>query len=218
MLLGRLTSNATRALTAQRAGVGEATLSRLPAEPGRVRASGSSLPLMYKCVAAAVVICSVACVVTLDAAAAFMLQAARLNHQASAACDAQGNDTNSSLTLNAAAVDIVNNANSAFSVQCIFEALALTFISLAYPTIVALCVAMFRRAEATGARALASVAGGAAAANRSRTAAAAAIVDDTIHAAALQRRRLCGACIAVLATFPLRAVFDLMSAYTPPNP
>jgi len=45
-------------------------------------------------------------------------------------------------------------------------------------------------------------------------AAAVAIVDDTMHAAAEQRRRLTAACIVVLITFPARAAFDFLFAYS----
>ena len=43
---------------------------------------------------------------------------------------------------------------------------------------------------------------------------AVAIVDDTMRAAAEQRRRLVAACIIVLITFPARAVFDVLHAYS----
>jgi hypothetical protein len=39
-------------------------------------------------------------------------------------------------------------------------------------------------------------------------------VDDTIQAAAQQRRRLVIACVIVLITFPARAAFDLLRAYS----
>ena len=213
MLLGRLIHNATRAATVRQTDAGVTVLSRSSAASGRVGRSTPSLLLLYKLAAAVIVMCSIACLVAFDVAAAFMLQAAHVNAQASAACDAVGNDTNSSIALNGAAISIVDNANSVVSVQSIFEALALTFISVAYPCIVAACVAMFRSAEMVGVRALASVADRNTAATHNTTAAAVAIVDDTIHASVLQRRRLMAACIVVLATFPVRAVFDLMNAY-----
>ncbi len=46
---------------------------------------------------------------------------------------------------------------------------------------------------------------------------AARIVADTMQAAAQQRRRLTAACVIVLITFPARAAFDLLYAYSTLN-
>ena len=140
---------------------------------------------------------------------AYRVQYAGLCDQAAAACDAQGNDTNSSLALFYKANVFFTYSGTALFVYGVLEAIALLLISAAYLILVPLSVAMFRRAERVGAHALLSAADRASAG----TEVAAAIVDDTVHAAAEQRRRLVIACVVVLITFPFRAAVDLLLAY-----
>ena len=204
MMLGRLTSNATRSLQAHEQEQGE----------GRgERVSVGVVARVYRVIAAAVVLCSVGVMLALDVSGGYRLQFAVLSDQAAATCDAQGNDTNFSITLNKEAAAFFTKAGTASSVQCIFEAIALLLISTAYLILVPLSVAMFRRAERLGAHALATYSARADAGD-ARSERTAAIMDDTMKAAADQRRRLVTACVVVLATFPVRAAFDLFYAYT----
>ena len=108
------------------------------------------------------------------------------------------------------AIAISTQGATAASVQAVLEAVALVLLSAAYIILVPLSVAMFRRAERVGARALLTAAPRTDAGDP-RTDRAAVIVDDTIHAAAEQRRRLIVACVAVLATFPARAALELLN-------
>ena len=204
MLLHRLTNNATRSLQAhaQEQGEGRGT-----------RASGRALARVCRAIAAAVVLCSVGGLVALDMAGAYFMQVAGLFGQAAAACDAAGNNTNASLAINIATYAIISQGSTALSVQAVLEAIALLLICAAYLIIVPLSVAMFRRAERVGANALVAVADHTSR-DEQRTDDVAAIVDDTIQAAVQQRRRLAIACVVVLITFPARAAFDLLNAYT----
>ena len=203
MMLGRLTNNAARSLQvhAQEQGEGRCEVG-----------SGGAVARAYRVTAAAVVLCSVVGMVALDVSGAYGAQAAGVLDHAAAACDPQCNNANSSLALFHEALAIKSQANTAFSVQAVLEAIALLLISSAYIILVPFSVAMFRRAERVGAHALFSVAAredaGDARSNR-----AAAIVDDTIQAAAQQRRRLVIACVVVLVTFPARAAFNLLNSY-----
>jgi hypothetical protein len=138
---------------------------------------------------------------------------AELADQAAAACDAQGNDTNSSLALFQQSYDMLAKAENPYAVQAVLEAVALLLISTAYLILVPLSVVMFRRAERDGAHALLAVAARTSAGHQGMEAAV-AIVDETIQAAAEQRRRLVMACVVVLITFPARAAYDLLRAYT----
>ena len=198
-----MTNNAPRSLQAHAQEEGE----------GRgERTSRGVLVKVYRVTAAAVVLCSVGGLVSIYVSAAYFVQAAGLYDQAAAARD-QGGDTNSSSVFYNQGIRSLAEAGSAFSVQAFLEAIALLLISSAYIILVPLSVAMFRRAERVGAHALVAVAARSNAGDQ-RSDRAAAIVDDTIQAAAQQRRRLVIACVVVLVTFPARAAFDLLRAYS----
>jgi hypothetical protein len=204
MMLGRLTNNAARSLQ---------VYAQEQSEEEQVGARVGALALVQRVTSAAVVLCGVGGMVALDVAAAHQLQAAGVFDQAAAACDAQGNDTVASLALNNQANAINSSSNTSASVQGVFEAIALLLISTAYLILVPLSVAMFRRAERVGARALLSAAARSSAGGRMEQSAA-AVVDETVQAAAQQRRRLVVACVVVLVTFPCRAAYDLLSVYS----
>ena len=172
-----------------------------------------SLPRLHTVMVTLVSLCSVISLVAYTVAAAYGVLVSDLSSQAAAACDSMGNDTNSSLPLFARALAYENTSYDAQSVQNVCEALALLFISIAYTTIIALSVASFRRAERLAAHTLQSVATQQSRVDN-RTELVAALVDDTMRAAAEQRRRLVMACGVVLVTFPARAVFDFMNAYS----
>jgi hypothetical protein len=204
VMLGRLTTNATRSLQVH---------AQEQEQSNGVGVRVSLLAIVHRAIATAVVLCSLGGMVALYVTGAYFVQVARLNDQAAAACDTQGNDTMLSLALINETGDILTQAGIAASVQAILEAIALLLISTAYLILVPLSVAMFRRAERVGARALLSVAAGTNGGDH-RTGRVAAIVDDAIHAAAEQRQRLLIACVVVLITFPARAAFDLLNAYS----
>ena len=206
MMLARLTSNAERNLhmIAQE---------QLHSDGVKVRARASVLALVQRAAAAAVVLCGVGGLVALDVAAAYQFQAASVFDQAAAACDEQGNDTVTSLALNTQANNLNTTSNTAASVQSVFEAITLVLISTAYLLLVPLSVAMIRRAKRVAAHALLAAAARPSAGGR-RESAAAAVVDETMQAAAQQRRRLVVACAVVLVTFPCRAAYDLLTAYS----
>ena len=196
MMLGRLTTKRLRVSGSAQASVtGEVG--------GRVLRS----------IAGIAVLCSVAGMVAFGVAAAYNLQAADVLDRAATACDAMGNDTNSSIALNSEFLVINTNARSAISAQSVLEAVVMTLISTGYFILVPLSVAVFRRAERVGTQALVSVSSRMNAGDH-RTEAAVAIVDETVQAAAEQLRRLVIACVVVFVTFPARAAFDLLQAYS----
>ena len=113
-----------------------------------------------------------------------------------------------------------NNCNVAQSVQNTSEALALLIISIAYLVLVSYSVAMLRRAELAGRRALGVAAWRQKNVFRQQTAVnylISGIIEDTMEAAAQQRQRLTAACILVMITFPARAAFDFLNAYSSLN-
>ena len=113
-----------------------------------------------------------------------------------------------------------NNCNVAQSVQNTSEALALLIISIAYLVLVSYSVAMLRRAELAGRRALGVAAWRQKNVFRQQTAVnslISGIIEDTMEAAAQQRQRLTTACIVVMITFPARAAFDFLNAYSSLN-
>ena len=124
MLLGRLTHNAIRCVP--------------PQDGGRVR----TLSLTFRAVAAVVVLCGVVGLVALIVSCAYESQVSGLYVQAAAACDAQGNDTNSSLNFANLANTANNNCNRAQAVQNMSEALALLVISIAYCVLVAYSITL----------------------------------------------------------------------------
>ena len=202
MLLGRLATNNTlssQADVTDMSGVRRRWL------------SDRALPNVYRVMAGAVVVGSVVCLVADVVAGAYAVQQAGLSDQAAAACDAAGNDTNSSLALSNA-VNILNaNSNTAASVQSSSEALTLLLVSVAFVVVVSWTSALFRMMERAAVGALLANSDGRT--MRVSEANAARIVEDTMQAAAAQRRRLTAACLIVLITFPARAAFDLLQAY-----
>jgi len=113
-----------------------------------------------------------------------------------------------------------NNCNVAQSVQNTSEALALLIITIAYLVLVSYSVAMLRRAELAGRRALGVAAWRQKNVFRQQTAVSSlisGIIEDTMEAAAQQRQRLTTACIVVMITFPARAAFDFLNAYSSLN-
>ena len=211
IMLGRLTNNVTRSL--------QVYATQESSEGGGKRgkmANRSLLVIVYRVIAGAVVLCSVGCLVALYVAGAYNLQAAMIFDRAAAACDVQGNDTNSSLAVLTESTAKLNQSGTTTSVQSFLEAIALLLISTAYLVLVPLSVAMLRRAERAGAHALVAVSAKTAKTDASepKLEAAIAIVDESIQAAAKQRRHLVIACLVVLITFPARAAYDLLYAYS----
>ena len=211
MLLGRLAANATHSSQGDVSGMSSVR---------RRWMNGRALPIVYRFMVAAVVAGSAVCMVASDVTAAYTMQQAQLQDQAAAACDAQGNDTNSSLALAFAATTAGDTTDTAQAVQASVEALTLLLVTVAFVVIVCWSVAIFRLAERASAHALLSAHD----ANNMRAseANAAIIVAGTMQAAADNRRRLTAACVIVLVTFPARAAFDLLFAYagfnSPINP
>ena len=204
MMLGRLTNIAARRLQ---------VLAQEQEEGRGGRLGTGALARVCRGIAAAVVLCCLAGMVALDVAAAYTVQAAALLDRAAAACDAQGNDTNSSLALLNGNDNFSTASSAATAVQVALEAVLLLLISSAYLLLVPLSVAMSRRAERSCALALLSSGAGTNAGD-ARTDSVAAIVDDTMQAAVQQRRHLVIACVIVLLTFPARAAYDLINAYS----
>jgi len=185
-----------------------------------------ALPMLFRAMAAAVVVCSVVGMVALDAAGAYDMQTAGVDEQAAAACGPAGNDTEPSLKFKNQTGDILRNAHTATSVQSVCEAVALMVTAVSYLLLVVRNVALYRRAEHVAAATLLSLA------DRSErisanvsdvfaeshragsTDAAVQIVQDTQQALVEQRRRLIAACAVVLVCFPARAGFDLLFAYS----
>jgi len=153
------------------------------------------------------------------AAGVYSMQAAAQADRAAASCDAAGNETNSSLLLLDAANGFNTQAGTAQSVQAGCEALTLLLLAVTFLIIVSWSVALFRVADRVAAHALLSVADHTSMPPAESNAAAGPA--DTMQAAAQQRRRLVAACVIVLFTFPARAAFDLLSAWSnfnsPPN-
>jgi hypothetical protein len=161
--------------------------------------------------AGAVIVGSVVGMVADIVAGVYYVQTALLADQAAVACDAAGNDTNSSLAFTNAANVMNTKGGTAASVQFSSEALTLLLVSIAFLVIVSWSVALFRLSESEAARALQSVNGRGNI--RPSEANAARIVADAMQAAAEHRRRLTAACVIILITFPARAASDLLLAY-----
>ena len=196
MLLGRLAANA-----AQSSQVEGTEMSGIR----RRWLSARALPNVYRVMAGAVVVGSVAGMVADFVAGAYKAQVAGLYDAAAFACDA----TNSSLAdeINA----IKTKADTSASVEAGIEALTLLLVSIAFFVIVSWSVALFRMIERVGARALVSASDGGII--KPSEANVARIVEDAMQAAVDQRRRLTASCVIVLITFPARAAFNLLHAY-----
>ena len=173
---------------------------------------GRALQIVYKTMASGVVAGGVVCLVMSAVACAYSAQQAVVVDQAASACDAAGNDTNSSLALINAANAINTNSNTVGSVQAGIEALTLLLITISYAFIVSWSVALFRIVERVGALALLS-------SNDRRDtqpseSSVEGVVAAAVQSAVKNRRRLTAACLVVLITFPARAAFDLLQAYS----
>ena len=202
-LLGRLADNAAQRSRADVADMNEAR---------RAWLNGPVLVFMHRIMAALVALGGVVGMVALDTAGDYALKEAALLQQAALSCDASGNDTNSSLTFLASSNDMRTIVYTAQSVQVGTEALTLLFVTAAYVVVVTWSVAIFRIAENLGAQALTFA--GDRSGSRHAVGAIEGIISSTMHAAAQQRRRLTAACLVVLVTFPARAAFDLLDAYS----
>ena len=101
--------------------------------------SGRALPNVYRVMAAAVVVGSVVGMVSSAVAGVYFVQSAGLYDQAAAACDAAGNDTNSSLALYEATQIDQTKAHNFISVQASSEALTLMLVSVAFVERFSLC-------------------------------------------------------------------------------
>ena len=180
---------------------------------------GRALQIVYKAMASGVVAGGVVCLVMSAVTCAYSAQQAVVVDQAASACDAAGNDTNSSLALMNAADAMNTKLNTVGSVQSGIEAFTLLLITISYAFIVSWSVALLRIVERVGALALLS-------SNDRRDTQPSELSVEGVVAAAVQsaadnRRRLTAACVVVLITFPARAAFDLLQAYgsfnDPPN-
>jgi hypothetical protein len=205
-MLGRLTDNAAQSSQADAVEMRSVKRKYL---------SGRGLQTIYKLMAGAVLLGSAVGVVANAVSASYYVQNARLYDAAAAACDAAGNNTDTSLQLAREGRAFNAKASTGISVQAVSEALTLLLVTLSFLVIVSWCVALFRVAEGVAANALL------AASRRTDMQRAgqrmSAIVEDTMHAAAEQRRRLTAACVTILITFPVRAAFDFMYAYSEIN-
>jgi hypothetical protein len=166
-------------------------------------------------ISAAILLCSMVGTVAYAVACVFNLQLAARYDLASAACDDQGNDTNSSIALFQEAIPVLADSFNAQALQSYVEATALLFITVAYGMLLPMNVSVFRAAESAAAHALAT------ASNKRRKSdgaeATISIVDETMHGAVLQRRWLIAACVVVFITFPARAAFGVLNAYSQLN-
>jgi hypothetical protein len=106
-----------------------------------------ALEKLHRVIAAAVVVCSVAGILSMYVAAAYTVQGADLYDQASAACDAQGNNTDVSTALFDDTDGIISAGLTAASVQAVLEAVLLVIMSAAYMVFIPVSVAIFGRSE-----------------------------------------------------------------------
>ena len=202
MLLGRLASNAMRCSRAQIPGV---------SSNGHGWCSARLLLSIYRAMAAAVLLCGIAVMCAYFVDVEYCARTAVTQDSAAAACDAQGGETISSLALYNNRSNVA--AGTAFAAENGSEAIALLIVSFAYVVFVSISVTIFRRTERVAAHALESMSSHLHVSNL-QSERMAAIVDDTMHAAAEQRRRLVSACVVVLLSFPIRASYAVMNAYS----
>lgn len=200
MLLGRLTHNATRVMEDRRPEM---------LSIQHTFRNSSSLSKFFYAVSITVILSCFAGMVSYFVAAAYAVRIANVANLAASLCDAQGNHTDSSLALVPLLERTISNKHTAHASQSVCEALGLLLTAFAYAVLVTLSVTIFRRVEQVGAAALVAVEAGA-----SKSKSLQNSVDNAINAAAVQRRRLTLACVVVLITFPARAVFDLLQAYS----
>jgi hypothetical protein len=228
MLLGRLSNHASHSYNPK--------ARRMTYTEGLCDCIGEyALEDLHRAISKAVVACSVAGMLATAVAAAYFVQVAEANDQAAAACDAQGNDTNSSISVVANSLNFENIADTAYSVQAVLEAIVLVGMSAAYTVFIPVCVAMFGRAERRLIRILGQIEdrldhtivilpaeyttqaaeGTAAGAEiRMRCDKGKELLRSTLAEATGQRRRFVSACAIVLVTFFARASVDLLFAYS----
>ena len=231
MLLGRLSNHASHNYNSQEWHPDDGV--------GACRCIGEyALEKLHRAISKAVALASVAGVLAMVVAAVYYVKVAGVYDQAAAACDAQGNDTNSSIALNNDVNTLINISDDAVAVQAVLEAIVLVVMCAAYTVFIPVCVSMFGRAERRLIRILGQIeykldhsvvlipaqynpqaARGAAAGAeiRMRCDKAKELLKSTLAAATAQRRRFVGACSIVLLTFLLRASFDLLYAYSNVN-
>jgi len=203
ILLSRLVANATQSSQADTSGMSGMRRKWL---------SGRGLPFLNRVMAAVVVVGSVVGMVASEVSAAYYVHSAGLNDQAARACDAAGNNTNSSRALQSDALVFQLKAFTAVFVQSGSEALTLLLVSVSFVVIVSWSVALFRIAERVGARAL--LASSPHLELQPNEANVQRLVSDAMQASAAHRWRLTAACVIVLVTFPARAAYDLLLAYS----
>ncbi len=229
IMLGRLTENTSGSSQAQAVDMDRVRRRWYGSIDGLRRLA---LPMMFRAMAAAVVLCSMTGMVALDVAAAYEVQAAVLFDQAAAACGAAGNVTVTCSDYHQA-VAIATDATTAVSVMGVCEAAALMITALSYLLLVIRNIALYRHAEEVSSSSLKSLlhinecqvsvpavfadvdyTGAADASVQLSRGSAVEIVEDTQRAAAEQRRRLIAACAVVLVSFPARAAFNLLNSYS----
>ncbi len=193
-----------------------------------------ALEKLHRAISKAVALVSAAGALALFVAAAYFVKSAVMLDQAAAACDAQGNATISSRSLNKDANNLVVTAGDAIAVQAVLEAIVLVVMCFAYTVFIPVCVSIFSRTERRLIRILGQIeykldhsvvflpaqynpqsAHGAVADTeiRMRCDEAKELLRSTLAEATAQRRRFVSACAIVLLTFFLRASFDLLYAY-----
>jgi hypothetical protein len=112
------------------------------AEPGDSLFRNHPLLKFFRAMAAAAVLCGGVCLVSFMVSCAYESQVSGLYVQAATACDAEGNDTNSSLYLAGLADTANNNCNFAQAVQNMSESIAIVIISITYAFIVIYSIAV----------------------------------------------------------------------------
>ena len=200
MLLGRLMHHATRVLNDRRPEMSSIQ---------HAFRNSSALSKFFYIVAITVVLSCFVGMVSYFVAAAYAVRIADVANQAAGLCDSQGRDTNSSLAFIPLLERTISDKHTAHASQSVCEALGLLLTAFAYAVLVALSVAIFRRVEEVGTAALVAVDTGVSTSKSLKIS-----VDNAVNAAAEQRRRLTIACVVVLITFPARAGFDLLQAYS----
>jgi hypothetical protein len=225
MMLGRLTENTTGSSKAKSVDMDRVRRQWRGGSDGLRR---RALPMLFRAMAAAVVVCSVVGMVANCRASAYYVQSAWLLDEAATSCAIT---VNCSLYLQS--YSIRDKAHTAYSVQSMCEAVALMITALSYLLLVVRSVALYRRAERVVATALLSLSdksferstlpavfaeadytGSADSTVQLETSSAVEVLEGTQKAAADKRWRLIAACAIVLLSFPARAAFDLLQAYS----
>ena len=172
--------------------------------------------MFFKVMSGLVVLGSVVGLVANCVASAFKTRVSSLYDQVAAACNSTGGQTPLSIQIMNDTADLNANAFTSQSVQAATEAVTLLLVTVGFVVVVSWSVAICRIAERVAARALLTTAGGIDMTQEMCQANArlGSIIADTMEAAADQRRRLTAACIIVLLTFPIRATYGLIFAYS----